>query len=79
MTKDLNVEVLQLRRSRNRQQQSLAQRDQESLSELSPFEVFEKRIALETFEGQEEQARLQRIQVEFKKIVAEVVHQESKP
>lgn len=79
MTKDLNVEVLQLRRSRNRQQQSLAQKDQESLSELSPFEVFEKRIALETFEGQEEQARLQRIQVEFKKIVAEVVHQESKP
>jgi len=76
MTEDLNVEVLQLRRSRNRQQQSLTQVEKESLSELTPHDVFEKRLELETFEGKEEQARLGRIQEQFKKIVSEVEHQE---
>ena len=76
MTEDLNVEVLQLRRSRNRQQQSLTQVEKESLSELTPHDVFEKRLELETFEGKEEQARLERIKEQFRKIVSEIEHQE---
>lgn len=76
MTEGLNVEVLQLRRSRNRKQQSLIQAEQESLSELTPHDVFKKRLDLETFEGKEEQARLKRIQEQFRKIVSEVEHQE---
>ncbi len=76
MTEDLNVEVLQLRRSRNRKQQSLTQVEKESLSELTPHDVFKRRLDLETFEGKEEQARLERIQEQFIKIVSEVEHQE---
>jgi exonuclease SbcD len=76
MIEGLNVEVLQLRRSRNRKQQSLTQIEKESLSELTPFDVFKKRLELETFEGKDEQVRLERIQEQFRKIVSEVEHRE---
>ncbi len=76
MIEGLNVEVLQLRRLRNRKHQSLTQIEKESLSELTPFDVFKKRLDLEVFEGKEEQARLGRIQEQFRKIVSEVEHRE---
>ena len=57
LTEGLNVEVLQLRRARERRNQALGQESAETLSELSPMDVFSKRIALEEFETDSEKAR----------------------
>lgn len=46
LTADLPVEVLLLRRSREQRQHSLAQTDNETLSELKVEEVFARRLAL---------------------------------
>ncbi|WP_299694544.1 exonuclease subunit SbcD [uncultured Vibrio sp.] len=72
LTEDLNVEVLQLRRARERRNQSLEQESAETLSELSPMDVFSKRIALEEFETESEKARLERMTVKFKQVMVEV-------
>ncbi|WP_261883027.1 exonuclease subunit SbcD [Vibrio pelagius] len=72
LTQDLNVEVLQLRRAREKRNQTLNQESAETLSELSPMEVFEKRIALEEFETESEKARLERMTVTFKQVMTEV-------
>ncbi|GGO67277.1 exonuclease subunit SbcD [Bowmanella pacifica] len=77
MVEGLNVEVLQLRRVRNAQRQLMAQQQKETLSELKPEEVFEKRLEMENFDGEEEQARLQRIRQRFGQILSEVQHQET--
>ena len=77
LTQDLNVEVLQLRRSREKRNQTLNQESAETLSELSPMEVFEKRIALEDFETESEKARLERMTVTFKQVMTEVNDGES--
>ncbi|NOH82294.1 exonuclease subunit SbcD [Vibrio sp. 03-59-1] len=70
-------EVLQLRRARGPKQASLTQEKSETLAELTPFDVFGKRIELETFEGEEEQARLARMKDKFRQIVSEVEHKEA--
>jgi exonuclease SbcD len=54
MTQGLNVEVLQLRRTRNQRRQLLSQMQSETLAELSPHDVFEKRLAMELFEADPE-------------------------
>ncbi|MEZ9057846.1 exonuclease subunit SbcD [Vibrio pelagius] len=72
LTQDLNVEVLQLRRAREKRNQTLNQESAESLSELNPMEVFEKRVALEEFETESEKARLERMTVTFKQVMTEV-------
>ncbi|MEC7939793.1 MAG: exonuclease subunit SbcD [Pseudomonadota bacterium] len=72
LTEGLNVEVLQLRRARERRNQALAQESAETLSELSPMDVFTKRIALEEFETDSEKARLERMTVKFKQVMVEV-------
>lgn len=77
MTEGLNVEVLQLQRSRGPKAQALAQEAKETLSELTPNDVFQKRLALEVFEGEEEIARKARIETQFANIVAEVEHGEA--
>lgn len=77
MVEGLNVEVLQLRRARNAQRQLMSQQQKETLSELKPEEVFEKRLEMENFDGEEEQARLQRIRQRFGQILSEVQHQET--
>ncbi|OEE06420.1 exonuclease subunit SbcD [Vibrio cyclitrophicus ZF270] len=74
LTEDLNVEVLQLRRARERRNQSLEQESAETLAELTPIDVFEKRIALEEFESDTEKARLERMTVKFKQVIVEVSH-----
>ncbi|CZF85384.1 Nuclease SbcCD subunit D [Grimontia celer] len=76
MTEGLNVEVLQLQRTRGPKAQALTQEAKETLSELTPNDVFQKRLALEVFEGEDELARKERIQTQFTKIVAEVEHAE---
>ena len=65
LTEGLNVEVLQLRRARERRNQALEQESAETLSELSPMDVFSKRIALEEFETDSEKARLERMTMKF--------------
>lgn len=77
LTQELNVEVLQLRRAREKRNQTLNQESAETLSELSPMEVFEKRIALEEFETESEKARLERMTVTFKQVMTEVNDGES--
>ncbi|WP_063668973.1 exonuclease subunit SbcD [Aliivibrio fischeri] len=79
LTQDLNVEVLQLRRARNRSEQTLAQEKTETLSELTPFDVFTKRIEQETFETEKEQQRAERMTVKFKQILSEVEHKDTDP
>ncbi|WP_135442907.1 exonuclease subunit SbcD [Vibrio tasmaniensis] len=72
LTDGLNVEVLQLRRARERRNQALEQESAETLSELSPMDVFSKRIAIEEFETDSEKARLERMTVKFKQVMVEV-------
>jgi exonuclease SbcD len=77
MTEGLNVEVLQLRRSRNERRQLLSQMQSETLAELTPHDVFEKRLAMESFETDEQQQTLQQVRQRFSQILSEVEHQET--
>ncbi|MBN0988305.1 exonuclease subunit SbcD [Amphritea pacifica] len=79
LTEGLPVEVLQLRRSRNTARQTLNQIERETLAELTPEDVFAKRLELESFEGDAEQARLGRIRQQFRQIVSEVENPEQNP
>ncbi|MBU2967349.1 exonuclease subunit SbcD [Amphritea sp. 2_MG-2023] len=72
LTEGLPVEVLQLRRSRHTAKQGLTQTARETLAELTPQDVFAKRLELESFEGEVEQQRLERIKIQFRQILAEV-------
>ncbi|CCN82227.1 Nuclease sbcCD subunit D [Vibrio nigripulchritudo SFn27] len=72
MVEDLPVEVLQLKRSQSARRKALSQERNETLDELSPFDVFTKRIAQEVFETDEELARKARLEEKFIRIVAEV-------
>jgi exonuclease SbcD len=75
MTEGLNVEVLQLRRSRNQRRQLLSQMQSETLAELSPHEVFEKRLAMEEFDAGQEQETLQQVRQRFSQILSDVQRQ----
>jgi exonuclease SbcD len=84
MTEGLNVEILQLRRSRNQRRQLLSQMQSETLAELTPEYVFEKRLAMETFDTSpevdsektdEEKTTLQQVRQRFSQILSEVEHQ----
>ena len=89
MTRGLNVEVLQLRRSRNDRRQLLSQIHTETLAELSPHDVFEKRLAMESFEKNPEtdpktnpetdedqtKAILKQVRQRFSQILSDVEHQ----
>jgi len=70
LTEPLNVEVLQLRRARGQAQKSLKREQQETLSELTPYEVFEKRLSQESFETDDEKQRLGRIRTRFNQLVS---------
>lgn len=81
MTAGLNVEVLQLRRSRNQRRQLLSQMQSETLAELKPDDVFEKRLAMESFETNpetdDEQSTLKQVRQRFSQILSEVEHQDA--
>ena len=70
----INVEVLQLRRSKNQRRQLLGSSQAETLAELTPEEVFAKRLGMETFETKDEQARKSRIQSRFQTALDAVHH-----
>ncbi|MGB0468821.1 MAG: exonuclease subunit SbcD [Pontibacterium sp.] len=72
MTADLNLEVLQLRRSRSNRQAQIERQEKETLDELSPRDVFEQRLAQESFSSDPETQRLGRIRTVFDQILEEV-------
>lgn len=72
LTADMNVEILQLRRARKQQQQRIEREDKELLNELTPADVFERRLASEVFETDEEKQRLIRLKTAFAGIVHEL-------
>jgi DNA repair protein SbcD/Mre11 len=79
LTEGLAVEVLQLRRSRNNTRQVLTPLQQETLAELTPVDVFERRLALENFDNEAGQARKARITAQFRQILQEVENPEHTP
>ncbi len=72
LTEGLPVSVLQLRRQRQHQRQSLQQQHQETLAELTPEQVFQKRLSLEDFSSEQAQARRQRLEQQFSQVLTEV-------
>jgi len=76
LVEDTTIEVLQLRRSRESYSVALKQSNNETLAELTPFDVFSKRLDLEQFEGDAEQQRRTRITQTFKQIVSDIEDQE---
>lgn len=68
----LNVEVLQLRRIRNPKRQALTAAQQETLAELTPQQVFNKRLQMEDFSDEVAQARLSRLQQHFNQLLSEL-------
>ncbi|SFC72087.1 exonuclease subunit SbcD [Pseudoalteromonas denitrificans] len=72
LTADLHVEVLQLRRARTNRQVSIQRQQKEVLAELSPMDVFERRLSQEVFDTQDEQEKAIRITETFKAIVLDV-------
>jgi len=71
-TESMNVEVLTLRRARKQQQIRIERDDKEVLAELSPEDVFDRRLASESFISDSEQKRLKRLKTSFTQIVAEL-------
>jgi len=72
LVEDLNVEVLQLRRARTNRQVSIEKQQKQVLAELTPLDVFEQRLAQESFETEQEQQRRTRIITTFQNIVEDV-------
>ena len=77
MVEGTNIEVLQLRRARENYSASLSQQNNETLAELTPFDVFSKRLELEVFDGEDQQNRKARITQTFKQIVSDIEHKDS--
>ena len=72
LTAGMNVEILQLRRAKKQQQKRIEGDNKEVLAELSPTDVFERRLALEEFISVDDQQRLKRLRQQFEKTVAAV-------
>ncbi|MFV0575429.1 MAG: exonuclease subunit SbcD [Vibrio sp.] len=69
MAEPYNVEVLQLRRSKTTKDRSMVQVKNETLAELKPQDVFNKRLSLELFEEQSALERKKRIEQQFKQVL----------
>ncbi|MFP1928213.1 exonuclease subunit SbcD [Lonsdalea quercina] len=69
LTDDLNVEVVLLRRAREQHLQMLVQQEKETLDELLPGEVFERRLALEP---DLEELQQQRLRTLFTQVLQDV-------
>jgi len=74
LVEGLPLEVLLLRRARTNRQIGLAQENKETLHELTVKDVFERRLALEDWQGAEQEAKLKRLHHAFDEIVAEFEH-----
>jgi len=69
LTENLPVEVLLLRRERNKRQSALYKEEKETLNELSVEDVFERRLAEEDWQGDDQEKRLKRLKSNFKQVV----------
>ena len=72
MTQDCHVEVLRIKRARGTQQQGIVQVAKETLAELTPFDVFNKRLAIENANEEISQAQVERMTLQFQHIVSEI-------
>ena len=72
ITEGMNVEVLQLRRAKKQQQKRIEGDKKEVLAELSPIDVFERRLALEEFITETEKERVLRLRDMFKQTAAAI-------
>jgi len=68
LTADLPVEVLSLRRERKNKQEGLSEDEKVTLSELTVQDVFQRRLALEKWESEEEKQRETRLNALFKQV-----------
>jgi len=68
----MNVEILQLRRARKQQQQQIERTNNEVLAELTPEDVFKRRLEQEDFNTPSEEQRKQRLMALFNKTVSQV-------
>lgn len=77
MTADLAVEVLQVKRARKNRDQVLSGKQQETLTELSVDDVFQRCLTQVEFTSDIELARKSRIELTFKQIVEQVEHEQN--
>ena len=69
LVEDLPLEVLLLRRERKQRLHSIESETQETLQELTPKQVFEKRLALQNWEEDSQAAKKVRITLAFDEVL----------
>ncbi|MEH0834707.1 exonuclease subunit SbcD [Pectobacterium cacticida] len=74
MTEGLPVEVLRLRRAREQRMQAIIRQDKETLNELSVYDVFERRLAME---ADMEKGCQQRMRTLFNQVINELENSEA--
>lgn len=74
MIAELPFEILVLRRQRQLRLHSLETNAKETLQELSPSEVFERRLAVENWDGEIEQKKKARITQVFNEVLDSVIN-----
>lgn len=77
MVEDLPLEVLLLRRERKQRLHSIDSETKESLQELTPMDVFEKRLALENWEGDIQSAKKIRVIEAFDEVLDALTNEAS--
>lgn len=70
-----NVDILQLKRLKNAKRQALTSEQQQTLAELTPEQVFAKRLAMEEVTDETAKARRNRIQQHFTQLVSELAQE----
>lgn len=75
MVEDLPLEVLLLRRERKQRLYSIESETKETLQELSPKDVFERRLALEDWEDDTQAAKKVRITQAFDEVLHGLLHE----
>lgn len=73
LTAGTSMEVLQLKRAGNRARTALMQQHKESLAELTPEQVFARRLDMERFEGEAEEAQRERVRTHFMQVLESVM------
>ena len=76
LTASMNVEVLQLRRARKQQQEQIQRVQNEVLAELTPEDVFKRRLDQEEFNTPAEQQRKERLMTLFNQTVLQVTNED---
>ena len=72
MVDNLPLDVLKVRKARVTQTHSLAAATKETLHELTPTDVFERRLALEDWNGEEQQAKKHRVSEAFQQVIYDI-------